>query len=268
MTGYYQVGELSRLFDISTDTLRYYEEIGVLVPQRAANNYRVYRTEDVWKLNVIRDLRDLDFPIETIRDYLQTRSIASTLSIISQELETVDQKLARLLAIRQNLIARQTAVCEAKAEPTGVIRRRILPARPCHRLMQGYDTDVEMDVLIKRLINFDKENLYIVGNKQIGSFLSMENIKSEKYTNYEGVFVLHEKGEAVIAAGEYLTVCYHGPCEKNSIYVPMLLDYAQKNHLQCRGPVLEVMWVDIHTSRHIEEQIIQLQLQVCGAQDS
>ena len=59
MKRYYRVGELAKLYGASPDLLRYYEEKGLLCPQRQENGYRAYRVQDVWRLNVIRDLRVL-----------------------------------------------------------------------------------------------------------------------------------------------------------------------------------------------------------------
>ena len=66
MSTFYKIGEIAALYGISTDILRYYEELGILVPRRAPNGYRVYRTEDLWCLNVIRDLRELGFSMDQI----------------------------------------------------------------------------------------------------------------------------------------------------------------------------------------------------------
>ena len=39
----FNIGELSRLFNVSTDSIRYYEKIGILNPVRnEENNYSVY----------------------------------------------------------------------------------------------------------------------------------------------------------------------------------------------------------------------------------
>ena len=53
MSTYYKIGEIAALYGISTDILRYYEELGILVPRRAPNGYRIYRTEDLWCLNAV-----------------------------------------------------------------------------------------------------------------------------------------------------------------------------------------------------------------------
>lgn len=47
MSTFYKIGEIASLYNISTDILRYYEELGILVPRRAPNGYRIYRTEDL-----------------------------------------------------------------------------------------------------------------------------------------------------------------------------------------------------------------------------
>ncbi|MDQ9745672.1 MerR family transcriptional regulator, partial [Acinetobacter baumannii] len=69
----FKIGEISKLYHIGTDSLRYYEELGILTPKRGANQYRLYSLNDLWKLNVIRDLRSLDFSMERIKEYMDHR---------------------------------------------------------------------------------------------------------------------------------------------------------------------------------------------------
>ena len=53
----FRIGELAKLFDIGVDSIRYYEEVGILRPKRdPINNYRLYTIEDVRKLTMIREL--------------------------------------------------------------------------------------------------------------------------------------------------------------------------------------------------------------------
>ncbi len=85
MSTFYKIGEIASLYNISTDILRYYEELGILVPRRAPNGYRIYRTEDLWCLNVIRDLRELGFSMEQIKAYIENRSIDSSLEPPSRD---------------------------------------------------------------------------------------------------------------------------------------------------------------------------------------
>ena len=47
MKEFYQIHELAKLFDLCPDTLRYYEEKGLLHPVRGENRYRMYGIQDV-----------------------------------------------------------------------------------------------------------------------------------------------------------------------------------------------------------------------------
>ncbi len=68
------IGQLARIFEISTKTLRHYDAIGLFVPARTGsdNGYRYYQPEQIEQLSRILALRRLDVPLEAI-DRLETR---------------------------------------------------------------------------------------------------------------------------------------------------------------------------------------------------
>lgn len=69
-----QIGDLSKLVDISTKTIRYYEEIELLPPpRRGENGYRQYDQSDVELLRFIRRARSLDFALDDITEILAFR---------------------------------------------------------------------------------------------------------------------------------------------------------------------------------------------------
>ncbi|EIM08425.1 MerR family transcriptional regulator [Planococcus antarcticus DSM 14505] len=67
----YSIGKLANISHVSIRTLRYYDEIGLLLPTYKNNaGHRFYISEDVSKLHYILTLKDLGFPLETIRQFL------------------------------------------------------------------------------------------------------------------------------------------------------------------------------------------------------
>lgn len=78
MKDYYKINEIARLYGIGVDSLRYYEKLGILKPRRDTNGYRLYNLKDMYKLNVIRDLRRLDFSMQQIKDYLEGQTVDHT----------------------------------------------------------------------------------------------------------------------------------------------------------------------------------------------
>jgi len=61
-----RIGELARRTGTSTRALRYYEERGLLAPERTANGYRVYGEESVLHVRQVRALLDAGFNSRTV----------------------------------------------------------------------------------------------------------------------------------------------------------------------------------------------------------
>lgn len=67
----YTIQEISRIMDLPSSTLRYYEEVGLLdAVERAANGHRQYGVEDVKRLDFIKKLRLIGMSIEQMRDFV------------------------------------------------------------------------------------------------------------------------------------------------------------------------------------------------------
>ena len=64
---YISIGDCAKQSGVSIRTLHYYEEIGLLVPERRANGYRVYGPEDLLRLQQILIQKSMGFALETIR---------------------------------------------------------------------------------------------------------------------------------------------------------------------------------------------------------
>lgn len=66
-----KISELARLSRCSTETIRYYEKIGLLSPPgRGMNNYRHYNDGHAEQLRFVRNCRSLDMTHDEIRELL------------------------------------------------------------------------------------------------------------------------------------------------------------------------------------------------------
>ena len=72
---YFTTGELSQLCKIPRKTLLYYDKLGLITPELVdENGYRYYKRSQLFLLQLILTLRQLDVPIARIKDYLANRS--------------------------------------------------------------------------------------------------------------------------------------------------------------------------------------------------
>src|SRR4029079_13003146 len=68
----FSIGEFSTVSGITVRTLRFYHELGLLVPAQvdSATNYRAYDERNLESAKVIAALRGLEFPLEQIKEIL------------------------------------------------------------------------------------------------------------------------------------------------------------------------------------------------------
>ena len=76
-----QIGEFSRICQVSVKTLHHYDKIGLLVPAEVARftGYRYYAAEQIDTMNLIQRLKRYGFSLEEIQ-HLLTVSDQKTLS--------------------------------------------------------------------------------------------------------------------------------------------------------------------------------------------
>ena len=108
--GLLKIGEFARLADTNLRTLRYYEELGLLVPAaRSDGGFRYYRPTDVNRVRLIWDLQQLGLQLEQIAALLGRRG----------EGESHAELVARVrhaLGEHERLLQERIALLEAQRE--------------------------------------------------------------------------------------------------------------------------------------------------------
>lgn len=103
------IGNLARATGTKSETIRYYERIGLLpAPARTASNYRSYGAAELARLSFILRARGLGFSIEQVSALLnladrRDRSCDAVNSLATEHLGTIDAKIADLSALRGEL---------------------------------------------------------------------------------------------------------------------------------------------------------------------
>lgn len=95
---YYSIGQVSNICRIPIKTLRYYDEIKLLVPKvrKETSNYRYYSKEQLIIAIMIRQLRSLGFNLKDIKEIIQKNNMDSYMSSIHVRLKEIDDEMAEL----------------------------------------------------------------------------------------------------------------------------------------------------------------------------
>ncbi len=98
------ISQVAKHYDLSTRTLRYYEEIGLLPSHREEDYaYRLYDEEALKRLNHIVVLRKLRIPLKQIGDLLDQKDINTALQTFEDNIRLMDKEISALLTIRDFL---------------------------------------------------------------------------------------------------------------------------------------------------------------------
>ncbi len=105
-----KIGDFSRISQVPVKTLRYYDEIGLLHPERIEpfTGYRYYSAKQLPRLNRILALKDLGFSLEQIAQLLDANlalaEIQGMLRLKRMELQNrVEEEQARLARVEARL---------------------------------------------------------------------------------------------------------------------------------------------------------------------
>lgn len=115
------IGTVSVKSGLPAKTIRYYEDIGLIRPDRRDNGYRDYSTEDVHRLRFLQRSRGLGFSVEECRQLLSLygdthRESAEVKAIAEAKLTEIDRKLAELQALR-DMLKHLVANCHGDDRP-------------------------------------------------------------------------------------------------------------------------------------------------------
>lgn len=103
------IGDLSRRTSTKVQTIRYYEQIGLMhEAERSSGGQRRYTEADLERLAFIRHARELGFPLDAVRELLDLadnpkRPCGEADAIARRQLVRVEQRIRRLEALRAEL---------------------------------------------------------------------------------------------------------------------------------------------------------------------
>lgn len=111
-----KIGELALATEVSRDTLRFYEQRGLIRAARRDNGYRHYAPETVQLVGYIRLAQRLGFSLAEIGENLPAlwdapAPEAALAQLLSDKVVAIDARIAELHALRAGLTAQMDTLC-------------------------------------------------------------------------------------------------------------------------------------------------------------
>ncbi|NUW45864.1 MerR family transcriptional regulator [Nonomuraea rhodomycinica] len=125
------IGELARASGVTVRALRYYEQQGLLQPERAANGYRQYDGRAVTKVRNIQLLLSNGFTAQDVRDFLPclddgdvslVPACPPSVEAVTRKVAVLEERIAELAAVRDRLL--QALSGNPTPQQPGTVARR------------------------------------------------------------------------------------------------------------------------------------------------
>lgn len=210
------IKEIAELCHVSTRTLRYYEEIGLIQSERRANNYRVYHFDVVARIEMIVMLKKTGLQLEEIKRELNDSGRMEALfrrqrQLLEEEKEKLNRSI-RFIDAQQSMIdefkahgMNQLYVEERSAETYEVIKR--IDKRETAVILEYEDVQMAIDSCVDPTVYIVKELPEKRNRRVAAMFLSGEHrirhrqrtfIDALKANGLNCKFLIHSKSCCLI----------------------------------------------------------------------
>jgi DNA-binding transcriptional MerR regulator len=268
MKSTFLIGELSKLFNISTDTLRHYDKIGLLKPEHdTLNNYRFYTVRNFFKLSRILFFKNLDISLTDIKKYMNNKNTSNLVTLLKNKEDEIDTKINSLINLKKK-ISTKLDLLKSIDQELNVVKLKHLPQR-IGIILDINDSKNEYQVKesVKKNEQCLKLSSWLIEG-QVYTSLSRESMSTGNFNNFKYfIEVVSTEGSMptplkIIPENEYACVFFSGPYKDIGNHYKLLIQWITENEYEILGDSIEKNIVDYDFSDSENEYVSELQIPV------
>ncbi|MCB6992145.1 MerR family transcriptional regulator [bacterium 210820-DFI.6.37] len=267
------VSEMSKLRNISIDTLKHYDRIGLLKPAyvNPQNQYRYYSAAQYDIIGLIIELRQLGMSLKDIKKYIENRNLANSLQLMEEkgaelkirvkelaELSDLIQKKIQLIKESQNRAALQELIIE-----------KVFPKRYAFTFFRNVKDDIEGACAALELEQTLHSKAPTIAAAKLGAFIPEKelSIQCQQDTFVNFIFIPEDEINAYetvieIPNGKYLCSRYFGTLWQRRHQLNQMLNYINSNGLTVIGDGLQINIIDETVTENENEFVFEIQIPI------
>lgn len=266
----FAIGDVARMFHISVSSLRHYENIGILKPEKVdpSSGYRYYSSRQFEALNSIRYLRALDMPLAEISDFLQNRDVDVIEEKLREQKKAVLSKEEELRRIERKIDNRLSMIEDARSSVFDTIQ--LIRKEPCRmvwiRENLKVDSYLDMETPMRRLEARQAEATVFLG--KVGLGISAEHLKEKKFDGYDGIFLILDdedqyEGETTnLPETPCVSVRFHGSHADAPGQYKKLHRFITEHRMEISGFSREVTMIDYGITNDPDQFVTEIGIPV------
>lgn len=266
------IGEFARLRNITTETLRHYDRIGLLKPIEVdkKTGYRYYSILQEEKLGTIKELRQLEMSIDEIKMYFDNRNLKQSVSILKDKQSQLKKKIKELQNLEESIsekIQHLEHISQVSNFEDIVIKE--IQGRKIIAFDKPIKNDIDLSYAFPELENTLKEISPIVGSNRIGLIINQKDIELNEGLESVILFLfikdkgnIDEKYIRKIPKGIYACKYYKGSIWSTNDDIRKTAKYIKKKGYRVCGDILQIVQIDISVTDQKEESLFEIQIPI------
>lgn len=267
---YSKIGDIAKIYNISVQTLRHYEDIGLISPAYvdADTHYRYYSYEQTEILNTIRYLRALGTPLNAINEFLNNRSLEKMENMLFKQNKDVEKQIQILQRAQKKIQRRIKVLHNANHTQCNIIQEFDAPSLqyisiPTKLQPSSY---LDLEASIMSLEKHQRETIVYLGNVGLG--ISKERLIQKEFEQYDSVFIVlypeddYDAPSMTIPCMHTISITFHGHHNSSKPYYEMLLQYMQQNNYEPTFFSREITLIDEGLTKDKSQHLTQIEIPV------
>ena len=237
----YTRSQCSKLFGISMDTLRYYENIGLLQVERDVSSRNCYYSEQqIMQLLDYRKFKSLGLNNDMLPTLLSGNNVPTHKDLFSNAVAQLQEQISELTN-RISYVHSMNEVFDSISSNLNVIQIGMLPEREFLLFNRENESLISIATQGLPFLNYaywiDRECL--LGQKEYSISLAID-IRTLMVCRPELYKQLHESGKTLVNGNGMKVYCYRFYPSPQIIQpedLDPLIEYAKEHHFQIKGDV-------------------------------
>ena len=272
------ITELAKLRQVTSETLRYYDRIGLITPDYVdpQTRYRYYSIRQYEKLGTIKELRQLGMSIHDITDYFSGRNLRKSHQLLLHQLELLEEEIRKQQLLSEILRRKLHFLSEiSPPPPVDKVFCRAFPQRYMITFGEPAGGSREHAFAFTRLERYLDEVAPILASDRIGVYADWHLLEpSDDYIPaVPMIFVerdaIESEHKRTIPPGDYLCMNYRrGELERYHPSFARLHTYMAEHGWVLNGMIFQFYKIDVTLTSDPDETLMEIQVPVRPAESS
>ena len=267
---YYSIGDVSKICNVSRKAMRFYDEIGLIKPDKVgSNNYRYYSREALLNLTILKYYKQMGFKLEEMRALMDTEEyqviehgFLEKIRELREEATAIQDKLTSVSDWYDLLLEAQTVILNNATE----VSIKYIEPEEYGCMEQAYNADSkEACINLDWTEHLDEINCEIAGAVMIvfPSYKERMQDTCETMRIMQKMIRPGRKSQTIRMGGGMFLSCYHiGPHTTLNRTYEKMIDWAAEHNYKLGEEAWERYVTDYWTTKNEEMFVTEIRLQV------